>query len=256
MSSRISFRIALGLSFAAHAGGAVVASYCLFGTDGDETARFGLERRNATISVSIVGFMAHPAVSQAEKAEVGPPQLEPRRVESAPRDPVPTLAAAVPAAWTPGPEPEPTPPPPPVLDRPEVPAATPPREADERLAPSLAELPPVDLQPPALAASEIAGSEGSEAWSEASSTGIRNRAPSYPTIARRNGWAGTVILEIEVAADGAATAVHVKRSSGYPVLDEAALAAARAWRFQPARRHGQPVTSRVSIPVVFDLTRA
>lgn len=56
-------------------------------------------------------------------------------------------------------------------------------------------------------------------------------APDYPPLARRRGWQGTVVVHITCAVDGEVLSAEVLASSGHPVLDEAACAAARAWRF-------------------------
>jgi protein TonB len=88
---------------------------------------------------------------------------------------------------------------------------------------------------------------------EAQSLSRLNRPPSYPAIARRMGWEGTVVLEVEVQADGRVGDVSVAESSGHAVLDRAAADAVRAWRFEPAERLGEPVASHVRLPVQFQL---
>lgn len=45
----------------------------------------------------------------------------------------------------------------------------------------------------------------------------------YPTFAIRRGWQGTVELGLRVEADGKLTRVRVLKTSGYRILDEAAL---------------------------------
>jgi len=81
-----------------------------------------------------------------------------------------------------------------------------------------------------------------------------NPLPPYPLLARRLGKEGVVVLEVLVAADGHAAEVRVVRSSGYVPLDESALTTVRdRWRFVPARRGGEPVESRVTVPIRFRL---
>ncbi|MEW5728581.1 MAG: energy transducer TonB [Pseudomonadota bacterium] len=82
---------------------------------------------------------------------------------------------------------------------------------------------------------------------------LSNPRPTYPTLARKRGWEGTVTLVVEVAADGSPLSVAVKQSSGHSVLDHCAVAAVRQWRFQPARRGGQAVVASVEVPIRFDL---
>ena len=80
-----------------------------------------------------------------------------------------------------------------------------------------------------------------------------NPVPLYPQLARQNRWEGTVRVRVRVTAGGVAEAVSLERSSGYEVLDRAALAGVQQWRFIPAMRGGVPVPSEVSIPVAFRL---
>ena len=57
--------------------------------------------------------------------------------------------------------------------------------------------------------------------------------PAYPEISRRLEEQGTVELCLELLHDGTVEALRVSQSSGYPRLDQAALEAARTWRFNP-----------------------
>lgn len=63
----------------------------------------------------------------------------------------------------------------------------------------------------------------------------------YPAVSRRLGEQGEVLLGLHVLADGRIGEVEVRRSSGHPRLDRAAIDAARRWRLLPASRDGQPV---------------
>jgi len=78
-------------------------------------------------------------------------------------------------------------------------------------------------------------------------------APAYPQRSRRNGEEGTVILRVELSEAGNVDAARVQTSSGFPRLDEAAIAAVRAWRCQPARRNGQPISTTALQPFKFVL---
>lgn len=82
---------------------------------------------------------------------------------------------------------------------------------------------------------------------------LNNAAPSYPVVARRLGWQGKVLVSVEVLADGHAGQVILQRSSGHPVLDEAALSAIKGWHFNPARHAGLAVDKWFLIPVPFVL---
>lgn len=77
--------------------------------------------------------------------------------------------------------------------------------------------------------------------------------PEYPKGARQRGEQGTVVLEIEVDAGGVCAAASVAASSGFPELDAAAVKAARAARFTPARAEDRPVASTARLSLVFRL---
>jgi len=66
--------------------------------------------------------------------------------------------------------------------------------------------------------------------------------PVYPARARREGWQGTVDVDLDVGGDGAVEHASVGRSSGFAVLDAAAVTVARCSRFRVAagaERRGQ-----------------
>ena len=63
-----------------------------------------------------------------------------------------------------------------------------------------------------------------------------------------------MLLKMRITAQGRVENVQVARSAGHPDLDESAMEAVRRWRFEPARRHGEPVAEdAVLLPVVFQL---
>ncbi len=55
----------------------------------------------------------------------------------------------------------------------------------------------------------------------------------YPEAARRLGIQGRARVEVTIDPSGRVTEAHLVTSSGSPILDAAAVASARAWRFQP-----------------------
>jgi len=81
----------------------------------------------------------------------------------------------------------------------------------------------------------------------------RNPPPRYPALARRRRYTGTVILKVLVDAKGRASKVKVASSSGYSLLDEAALKAVRRWQFAPGTEGGRPTAMRVKVPIRFCL---
>lgn len=64
----------------------------------------------------------------------------------------------------------------------------------------------------------------------------------YPPSPLRRGVGGSVVLNINVDAEGKATDVRVFRSSGDRALDRAAQAAAQRWKYLPAIVGGQPAS--------------
>lgn len=75
----------------------------------------------------------------------------------------------------------------------------------------------------------------------------------YPLGARKRGEEGSVSLEISVSPAGAATAVRIVKSSGFPELDDAARAAVKTARFTPAKSGGKRVSSVASLTFAFKL---
>ncbi|NDF12343.1 MAG: energy transducer TonB [Proteobacteria bacterium] len=82
---------------------------------------------------------------------------------------------------------------------------------------------------------------------------LQNPPPSYPERARQRREQGTVMVDVLVGVDGEARSVEVMRSSGHPMLDDAALSAVRHWRFLPARRGSERVEANVVVPVEFKI---
>lgn len=79
----------------------------------------------------------------------------------------------------------------------------------------------------------------------------RSPEPRYPVTALRRGEGGTVVLRVNVGADGVPDDIAVARRSGSRDLDRAAMLAMRDWRFKPATRNGREVASVVEQPVEF-----
>jgi periplasmic protein TonB len=82
---------------------------------------------------------------------------------------------------------------------------------------------------------------------------LKNPEPAYPLLARRRHQEGLVLLTAKVTAQGRAAEVMIKTSSGFPLLDEAALQAVRDWQFKPARIGSIAVESEIEVPVRFEL---
>ncbi|MDD2915917.1 MAG: energy transducer TonB [Gallionella sp.] len=82
---------------------------------------------------------------------------------------------------------------------------------------------------------------------------LNNPVPVYPMVARRMGWQGKVVLNVEVLASGSPGQIKLQQSSGHEVLDNAAMQAVRDWRFVAARQSGQAVSRWFLVPIPFIL---
>ncbi len=78
--------------------------------------------------------------------------------------------------------------------------------------------------------------------------------PQYTADAMRAKIQGVVLISCIVRPDGSVSDVQVVRSLDSVFgLDEEAVRAARAWRFVPGTRMGEPVAVQVSIELTFTL---
>jgi protein TonB len=156
------------------------------------------------------------------KRQVILPQTQPKQPEPPPTPtqtrPEPVLVA--PAAVLREPVPEPAPavaevrpeaPPPPALVAP-APQPPPPQPATVAKAEA-----PASLAQPPLDAAAL------KAFGEMLAQAIRNRKENYPRLARVRNWQGTTELKVQIGANGKLEDVHVGHSSGFQVLDAAAI---------------------------------
>jgi TonB family protein len=60
---------------------------------------------------------------------------------------------------------------------------------------------------------------------------VRRVKPEYPVRARREGWQGTVVVQVVLSSNGTIRSLNVLKSSGYDILDRAAVEAIRGWQF-------------------------
>lgn len=75
--------------------------------------------------------------------------------------------------------------------------------------------------------------------------------PIYPSRAIELGMQGEVNLHVRVLENGYPQKLKIAKSSGYPLLDRAAMAAVRKWQFEPLTINGSMVQSWVNVPVNF-----
>lgn len=70
--------------------------------------------------------------------------------------------------------------------------------------------------------------------------------PQYPAEARRKNQTGNGILVLEInRATGAVTRARIVKSTGHPILDQAAVRAFSQWRFKKG------VPARMRVPITF-----
>jgi protein TonB len=148
-------------------------------------------------------------------------------------------------------QPEPPPPKPqPRIARAEKSVPKQPVQEAAEAAPQPAAAVPVQTvaAPPAVAAAPVA-----DTAPDFKADYLNNPRPAYPMAARRMGWEGRVVLNVEVLAEGSCGDVNVFQSSGHEVLDNAALRTVKGWHFVPASRAGRPVTQWFKVPIQFSL---
>jgi len=76
--------------------------------------------------------------------------------------------------------------------------------------------------------------------------------PEYSEEARKSKYQGVVVLWLVIGPDGHPHEIKVARPLGMG-LDEKAIEAVRTWRFEPAKKDGQPVPVQMNVEVSFRL---
>lgn len=82
---------------------------------------------------------------------------------------------------------------------------------------------------------------------------LNNPRPSYPSISRRMGEQGKVMLRVFVNAQGQPEQIQIQQSSGFDRLDKAAVDAVRRWKFTPGSRNGVAEAMWNIVPINFVL---
>jgi protein TonB len=162
-----------------------------------------------------------------------PPQPEPKPIA------VPTPQ---PKIETPPPKPEekspPPPPPKPEMTIPEPKPQPPPPPP----APKPVVVPPTQPQPP------------TEEYVPVTQPNFAVQAAHvYPPEAARRHQQGTVVLMLYINGIGALDKIEIVKSSGFPLLDEAAIREIKLSKFQPAMDGAIPIRSRAQASVTYRL---
>ncbi|GAB0056635.1 hypothetical protein SIID45300_00943 [Candidatus Magnetaquicoccaceae bacterium FCR-1] len=191
-----------------------------------------------------------------ELREAAQPVVQPAPPPPEEPPPKPEEPVVPPPPPPPKPEPEPVKPPPP--KEPPVPRKVAKPAAVQRPAPAPVESTeaaplPVSAPPMVSAPTTSASVEPVYRAVDLGATLAGNPRPDYPRSARRLGQEGLVLVRVEVGADGRAEQVALHQSSGFDLLDRAALEAVARWRFVAARRAGVPVAATVTVPIRFML---
>ncbi len=155
-----------------------------------------------------------------------PPVEQPPPPEPKPEPPTPVPTPAVLPERVPEPPPAPTP-------APTVP------EPVQKVAPEIVTSPVVVPPSPYLNVTQPSYANRVE--------------PDYPTQARRLHQQGTVTLALYINALGSLDKIEVVKSSGFRLLDDAAVEAMKQSRFHPAYQGNTPTPSRAEVSVNFVL---
>ncbi|MEX0325001.1 MAG: energy transducer TonB [Puniceicoccaceae bacterium] len=83
---------------------------------------------------------------------------------------------------------------------------------------------------------------------------IKRPAPHYPSKLRREGLQGYAIVEFVVCKKGRVPTARAAIAT-HPWFGEAAVAAVRKWKFEPATLDGEPVATYVRVPIPFKFRR-
>ena len=104
--------------------------------------------------------------------------------------------------------------------------------------------PPLLTRPPE---SQSVVVTGDQAWKIA----ISHPAPDYPIEARRRHLVGSGVYQAKVDEYGDVDSVTIITSTGYPILDNAAVKALKKWRF---RAHTG--LTRIKVPIKFSIPKS
>ncbi len=80
---------------------------------------------------------------------------------------------------------------------------------------------------------------------------VKRVIPEYPELAKRARASGKVVLQVCLDEEG--SVYEVKVLSGHPLLQDAAVAAVRQWKYSPTLLNGEPVPVVAMVTVIFSL---
>jgi protein TonB len=197
-----------------------------------------------------------PEAPKAETPKPETPKPEAPKAEVQKDEPPTPQAAPAPSMPENGDEPVPAP----TEQSPPNPAKPNPAKEDPQPPPKQVEAQPTPPPAPQGPVFDLAGTEsdsnaiamGSHILPAAPDNRFRNRPPDYPIVVQRRGEHGSVTVMIHVAENGTASSVDILESSGVDLLDQAAVAAVKKWRFHPAMKEGQAVPFDYPFEFIFE----
>jgi len=235
-----------GLSVLLH--GVAAAAIALYGFGGTSKRAEHVPIPIALVVEDIAAPAPVPAPAPAAMNPIAVPAASPMAVPS----PVSMPPIKAPTALRPTPQPP--------RAKPEASAVLAPPETSLSVIEAPAAVPaPKDVEPTigagedeAQAPTRVAALGSALSGAISGSTGPRllhAPPPDYPMVARRRGQQGRVLLAVELDHAGVPVEARVKTGSGYGTLDDAALRAVKAWRFDPSAE----ARRLVDVPIVFRL---
>lgn len=82
---------------------------------------------------------------------------------------------------------------------------------------------------------------------------VKTPPPRYPESLKREGISGVVAVILVIDEKGTITDASISKSSHHD-FEKPALDAVKTWKFKPAKKDGNPVKVRVTIPLRFNVS--
>lgn len=205
-----------------------------------------LKPKGMTVLMLILLLHAGAFYALQKGLQLTPVQVIPKEIVAILISPEPAPQAA--------PTPTPEPPKPVPVVKPVVMPKTPPPVVTPTPAPTALTAPPVATPPPSapVPAAAPIPSAPAQPKTVAGIEYIQKPQPEYPAMSERLEEKGTVMLHVLINESGRAEKVEVKKSSGYPRLDDAARKAVLRALFKPYVEDGKPMPAYANIPITFN----
>jgi protein TonB len=81
---------------------------------------------------------------------------------------------------------------------------------------------------------------------------VRMVPPSFPYDLRRSGVSGVVFINCQIDENGSVQDMKIIKASN-DAFSQPAMDALKKWKFKPARRDGNAIAIRVTIPIKFTI---